>query len=158
VKPEEFIFSHLPENEEWQLTHQTITSKQYENLPFVRDSFFKLCFDAEKVFQKAISGEITEFVETFPVDYPIASTDLPILKKIQKGKEHTFSIESEYLESVAIVDGGIWIYLKGKDNVFKITYTPNVDKLYIVVKFNWYEDFSTMAVYEIVDGKSLTIN
>lgn len=157
VPPEAFIFSHLPENKDWQLISNSITLKQYENLSFIDDTFFKLGFDSKQIFERAISGTTNEFVETFPFNYPINGAELPIDKKIERGREYTFSIESEYLESVMILDAEQWIELKREGNVFKIKYTPTGDKLKILVKANWYErEFWTIAVYEIVNQKNLT--
>jgi hypothetical protein len=157
VPPEAFIFAHLPENKDWQLTNNTITLGQYENLSFIDDSFFKLGFDSKKIFQRAISGTTNEFVETFPFSYPINGTELPINKKIARGREYTFSIESEYLENVMILDGEQWTELEREENVFKIKYIPTGDKLKILVKANWYDkEFWTIAIYEIVDQNNLT--
>lgn len=157
VPPEAFIFSHLPENKDWQLTSQTITLRQYESLPFLHDSFFKLGFDSEDILKKALSGNPKEFVETFPLDFPINGVELPIVKKLERDREYTFSIESDYLENVMIVDGGQWIELKREGNVFKIKYAPKGEKLKISVKVNWYDkEFWTIVVYDIVDEKKLT--
>jgi hypothetical protein len=157
VPPEAFIFSHLPENKDWQLTSNTITLEQYENLSFIGESFFRLGFDSKQVFEGAISGTINEFVQTFPFNYPISGTELPITKKIERGREYTFSIESEYLENAMILDAEQWTELEREANVFKAKYTPTGDKLKILVKANWYDKrFWTIAVYEIVDQKNLT--
>jgi hypothetical protein len=157
VQPDAFIFSHLPENKDWQLISQTISLKQYEDLPFIHDSFFKLGFDSKTIFQKAISGDPNEFAETFSLGYPISGVELPIAKKIGRGREYTFSIESEYLENVVIIDEGQWIDLKREGNVFKTKYAPKGDKLEISVKVNWYDKtLSTIVVYDIVDEKNLT--
>lgn len=157
VPPEAFIFSHLPEDKDWQLTDNTITLREYENLLFINDSFFKLGFDSKQIFEKAISGTNREFVETFPFEYPINAAELPVSRKIERGRECTFSIESEYLESVMILDNEKWTELKREENIFSIKYTPTGDKLKILVKANWYEkEFWTIAVYEIVDQKNLT--
>lgn len=157
VQPEAFIFSHLPENKDWQLTDQTMTLKQYESLPFLHDSFFKLGFDPKSTLQKAISGNTKEFAETFPFELPINKVELPISKKIERGREYTFSIESEYLEKVMIIDGQQWIELKMEGDTFKIKHIPTGDKLQIAVKVNWYDKtYSTLVVYTIVDTENLT--
>lgn len=159
VSPEAFIFSHFPENEDWQLISQKITLKQYETLPFLHDSFFKLGFAPKNVFQKAISGDVQEFVETFPVDFPIDGTTLPLSRKIQRDNECTFLIESEYLESVMIIDGGKWIELKKEGNLFKLDYAPTGKELKLSVKINSYDKtYWTIAAYEIVTDKALANN
>ena len=154
VPPEEFIFAHLPEDNDWQLISPAITIKQYEELPFLNNSFFKMGFDSKEILKKAISGEIREFVETFYIDYPVKAIELPFTRKILRGKEYSFSLESEYLEKVVIVDGEQWIDLKKEGNIFKINHTPKGDKFQIAVKVNWYENkVSTIAVYDIMEEK-----
>jgi hypothetical protein len=157
VKPDAFIFSHLPQNNSWQLTSQLITLKQYENLPSLKESFFKMGFDSRKVLQLAISGTAKEFVDTYHLDYPVTGAELPITKKIERGKEYTFSIESEYLDSVMLDDGGQRIELKKEGNSYKIKHTPRGEKLQIAVKVNSFDTkFSVIVVYDIVDKKNLT--
>jgi hypothetical protein len=157
VKPEAFIFSHLPETADWQLTKQAITLSQYEEFPFLDQSFFQLGFDSEIIFQKAISGTTKEFAQTYPLEFPIKGLELPISKEIQRGREYTFSIESEYLESVMIVDEGEWIELKREGNVFKVIHAPKGEKLQISVKVNWYDkNYWTIVAYDIVNDENLT--
>jgi hypothetical protein len=152
VPPEAFIFSHLPEDNQWQLTSRTITLEQYENLAFLHVSFFQLGFNPEDIFVKAVSGETKEFAQTFPFEYPINGHELPIVKKLKRGREYTFSIESEYLERAAIIDGGQWVELKREGNVFKIKYAPKGGKLKVSAKANWYDNrVWTIVVYDIVD-------
>ena len=157
VKPDALIFSHLPENNSWQLVSQVLTPKQYGDLPLLKESFFKMGFDSKKALQQSLSGETREFVETFDLDYPVNGAELPITKKLERGKEYTFSIESEYLETVVLVDGGQRIELKREGNSHKITYVPKAEKLQIAVKVNSFDEkFSVLAVYDIVDKKNLT--
>jgi hypothetical protein len=156
VPPDAFIFSHLPENNSWQLTSQLLTPKQYEDLPSLKESFFKMGFDARKVLQMATSGETREFVETFDLDYPVNGAALPVTKKIARGREYTFSIESEYLENVVLVDGSQRIELKREGNTYKIAYAPKGSKLQIAVKVNSFDPtFLVLVVYDIVDKKNL---
>jgi hypothetical protein len=157
VQPEAFIFSHLPETEEWQLINQPITLRQFEDLPFLNSSFFQMGFDSKDAFQKAISGVTKEFVETSLINYPVKVIELPIVKKIQRGRDYIFSIQSDYLESVMIYDIGNWIQFKREGNIFKIKHAPIGEKLKILVKVNWYDkEYWTIVVYDIVDEKNLT--
>jgi hypothetical protein len=116
-----------------------------------------LGFNPDNIFQEAISGNTKEFVETFPLGYPINKVELPIVKKIERGREYTFSIESEYLENVMIIDGEEWIELKREGNVFKIKYAPKGKRLKISGKINWYDkEVWPIVIYDIVDEKNLT--
>ena len=156
VRPDAFIFSHFPQNNSWQLIPEIITLKEYENLPSLKESFFKLGFDPGIVLQQALSGKTQEFVDTYHLDYPVNGAALPLAKKIERGKVYTFSIESEYLENVMIVDGVQRIELKKEGNLYTVTYTPTGEKLQIVVKVNSFDTkFSVIVVYDIVDKKDL---
>ena len=157
VPPEEFIFSHLPEDTQWQLISPAITTHQFEDLPFIADSFFKMGLGSKEILTKGIAKEVTEFAETSPIDYPVKGVDLPIVKKIELGREYTFSIESEYLENVVLIDGKEWIYLKKEGNLFKIKHAPKGGKLNVSVKINWYDkEVWTIIKYDVVDAKKLT--
>lgn len=41
VPPEELIYSHFPGNPEWQLLDSTVTLREFENMVFLKDVFFK---------------------------------------------------------------------------------------------------------------------
>lgn len=155
VRPDAFIFSHLPENNSWQFASEVVSPKQYGNLPSVKESFFKLGFDATTVFKKAVSGETEEFVETFDLEYPVNGAQLPIAKKIVRGREYTFLIESEYLEKIVLVDDGQQVELKREGNSYQIKHKPRGKKLQIAVKVNSFDTkFSVIAVYDIGDGRT----
>lgn len=157
AKPEEFIFSHLPEDKDWQLTSTSITLKQYEELPFLNETLFKLGFDSQKIFKNALSGDIIEFVETFPIGFPVKIIESPLARKVIRGEEYLFSVQSEYFEEVAIIDQGEWINFRKENNRFSVSYIPKGDKLKISVKINWFDKtFHTIMIYEIVDEKKLT--
>ncbi|HEY3429907.1 MAG TPA: transglutaminase domain-containing protein [Cyclobacteriaceae bacterium] len=157
VRPDAFIFSHLPENNSWQLASEVLTPKQYEDLPSLKESFFKLGLDSKKALQQSLSGETREFVETFDLAYPVNGAELPISKKLERGREYTFSIECEYLENVMLVDGGQRIELKKEGNSYIMKYTPRGEKLQIAVKVNSFDTkVLVLAVYDIVDKKDIT--
>jgi hypothetical protein len=152
--PEEFIFSHLPENADWQLNKPTLTLEQFEELPFVRATLFNLAFDPQEVFRNALSGDTKEFVETFPIDFPVDSIDFPLGKGLIQGKEYRFSLHSTYFEEVVIIDQRQWISFKKENDRFSVNYIPRGGELTIAVKINWFdENFRTIAVYDSEDKK-----
>ncbi|HEY5744696.1 MAG TPA: transglutaminase domain-containing protein [Chryseolinea sp.] len=154
VSPEEFIFSHLPESEDWQLTNPKITLRQFEAMPRLDDSFFKLGFNAEDAYKEVLSGAIKEFVSTYSTDFPVQAIDVPLNKVIAKGQEYALTLQSDYAEAIAIIDDGEWTYFKKENNRFSSNYIPKGNKLKIAVKINWYDNnFSTILEYEVDDVK-----
>jgi hypothetical protein len=155
VKPKECIFSHLPENNNWQLIHNSISLTQFEELPYLDKSFFELGFNSEDVFNMALSGKIKEFAQTYSIDFPIKKIELPMEKVIDRGIEYSFIFQSSYAEEMAIIDGGQWIYFKKENERFSIKHTPMSDNLEIGVKINWFDTkFLTIVRYKINDVKN----
>jgi hypothetical protein len=60
AKPEEFVFSHFPEDSRWQLLSENnrISKTDFENFPFLRPSFFKMGF---KIMPNHKSGLLKAF-------------------------------------------------------------------------------------------------
>jgi hypothetical protein len=157
VKPKECIFSHLPENNDWQLIQNSISLTQFEELPYLDKSFFELGFSGEDVFNMALFGKIKEFAQTYSIDFPIRKIELPMDKSIDRGIEYSFVFQSSYAEEIAIIDGGQWIYLKKENEMFSVRHTPASDNLIIGVKINWFDTkFSTIVEYNVNDEKNST--
>lgn len=152
VHPKAFIFSHLPEQSKWQLTGSALTLDQYEALPYLDQTFFKLGFDPDKVYSAAISGNVKEFVETYPIEFPINTSALPYIKRLSRDNELTFIIESEYAEEIALIDGKDWHYFSKENNIFTLTHKPTNKQLKICVKINWFDkNFLSILKYNVTD-------
>jgi hypothetical protein len=148
VNPMESIFSHLPEDKEWQLIQNKINLAQFENLPYLNKSFFELGFDSEEVFKKAIAGSVDEFADTYSVGFPIKQVELPFIKTIERGNKYSFILQSDYVDEIAIIDGGQWTHFKKEDGKFSALYVPVSDKVEIVVKINWFDiEYQTIIIY-----------
>lgn len=148
VKPLESIFSHLPEDKQWQLIENAISLTQFENLPYLNKSFFELGFDANEVFNKAIAGNIDEFADTYSVGFPIKQVELPFIKTIERGNKYSFILQSDYVDNMAIIDGEQWTYFNVEDGKFSALYAPVSEELKIAVKINWFDvEYKTIIVY-----------
>ena len=153
VNPKEFIFTHLPEDDQWQLTSTNITLAQFETLPRLDEEFFKLGFNPDEVFKEAVSGKTKDFVETYSPDLPLKAIRMPYANNLKKGEPVTVVISSDYAEQIAVVNKPVWVYFAKKDNQFSITYTPLDTTLEIAVKTNSYDKtFSTLAVYHVIQN------
>jgi transglutaminase/protease-like cytokinesis protein 3 len=76
--PEEFIYSHLPEDSSFQLLKATITKKQFSNFPIVSSSLFKSKFDFEipeignfVLTSNTFSISIPNSNKTYAIDYTL---------------------------------------------------------------------------------------
>jgi hypothetical protein len=156
VEPKEFIFRHLPEETHWQLTNSFITLAQYEDLPYLDETFFKLGFNGEEAFKSALSGSVKEFVKTYPVGFPVKVIGLPFYKTLTRGEKYIFTLQSDYIEEAAIINSGQWIYLQKENNEFKAEFIPLSDRVKICIKINWFDkNFWTAVEYTVDDPKNL---
>jgi len=154
VAPEKFIFSHLPAADDWQLTNPKITLGQFEAMPYVDDSFFKLGFNAANAYEGALSGGVEEFVSTYAVDFPVQAVNLPLNKVLVKGQKYSMILQSDYVEEMAIVEDGRWTFFKKENNRFSSNYIPQGDELEIAVKINWFDsNFWTIVAYKVSAGE-----
>ncbi len=151
VDPKAFIFTHLPEQEKWQLNSTTITLNQYQAMPQLMDNFFKLGFDADKVFNDAVAGKpLDYYVETYDFKFPVVALQAPEARALPTGQEVTFSFKSDYAEKIALIDGNDWSYFKKDGNTFTLSHTPEKDSILIAVKVNWYEkNYQTIMKYSM---------
>jgi hypothetical protein len=157
VNPKAFIFTHFPEEAKWQLIDDhALTLAQYQRLPYIHGNFFKLGFDPVKIYDDALSGKVSDFVDTYKNDYPINVSQLPYSKKLNSA-ETNFEIQSAYAEQIALVDDQSWHYFEKDGDLFTITHKPAGKKLKVCVKVNWFDQsFQTLLEYKIVNDEKMT--
>lgn len=125
VNPKEFIFKHLPEDSKWQLLEKTISLSEYESLPYLSSEFFKIGFDADKVFEDAVSGKVKNFVKAFSIDYPIKAIQLPYERDLKKGDTLRLIVQSDYYQFIVLDDKkNGWQFFKDNENIFELLYIP----------------------------------
>lgn len=151
VKSKEFIFSHLPEQSKFQLNGPPITLEQFEQMPYTQKDLFMYGFDINELYKNAIEGTISEFVSAYKINRPIKVINVPYIKSIEKNKETTFEIESDYVSEIALVDGKDWHYFEKKGSLFSIKHQPKNSQLMVCVKSNPKDKkFQTIFAYSIV--------
>jgi hypothetical protein len=157
VNPKAFIFSHFPEDNKWQLMGNSITLTSYEKLPYLNESIFKLGCNPNEVFANAFSENIKEFVEAYPMDFPIKVIKLPYSRNLNTESELIFEIESEYAEEIVLIDGDIWYNFEKKNNTFTLTHKPLGKEIRISVKINWFDkDYYPILEYKLIKEKKIT--
>lgn len=160
VNPKAFIFTHLPEQLKWQQTGGSMTIGEYQTMPYLREAFFKLGFNPDKIYSEALSGKVKEFVETYNNEFPIKVIQFPYSQNLIRQSEIKFEIISDYAEEIALLDNNNWSFFKKEKNSFIISRKPTGEELQICVKINWFDiNFSTIAKYKVIEnGVCLTIN
>ena len=160
VNPKAFIFTHLPEQPEWQLTGGSITLDKYQTMPYLRGSFFEFGFNPDIIYSDVMSGKVKEFVEIYSYEFPIKVIQVPYTLNLTRQSEIKFEIQSDYAEEIALVDDNNWNYFKKENNTFTISHKPTGKELSICVKINSFDkNFSTIAKYKVTDsGDNTALN
>jgi hypothetical protein len=106
VRPDEFIFSHLPTDEQWQLNYTRISKAQFERLPYVSSLFFKMGFNGSYCYPLALNGTINELPEAYYVKGDIRMVSMPYDKIIGSGKTIKVRIKSDKAVKIAYSNNG----------------------------------------------------
>jgi len=150
VDPSAFIFSHLPEDSQWQLTDPEISKSQFENFPYADNSFFKMGFDGPACLQNVLNGTITDFPKTYGIDGEVHATSLPSQEQVRSGNAYKLSLTSAEAVDMAVINNKEWVHLKKNGNEFSTIIRPRSGKLSVNVKFpNDGSHYQTILQYSV---------
>jgi hypothetical protein len=151
VHPKAFIFTHLPEQNEWQLTGSSLSLAQYETLPYLRNDFFELGFNPDTTYTEAVTGSVKEFVDAYSMNFPIDASHLPNTLKLSGEKEIIFKIESNYAEELVLIDDNTYHSFYKDGTAFTLSHKPTGKGIMICVKINWFDkNYTPIAVYKVI--------
>jgi len=128
TNPYEAIFSHLPaypEGNSHQLIKSKLTLTQYENLPYIRASFFKSgIVNASKVLSDYRKGIVHNLPKTYTLDVDVDILKAPL--EMVKKKKYQFKIASKEGEAIVLHFKGQFVKRveKNANNEYVFDYTP----------------------------------
>ncbi|MBE0647568.1 MAG: hypothetical protein IH596_07285 [Bacteroidales bacterium] len=144
----EFIFTHLPEDPQWQFQDETISKEQFEQLPYIDPVMFYYGFNPEVIFAKVLDNKKATFVEVFTVDSPVEILAAPVDQKLRKGTPVSLNIKAEAALEVVALNANKRTMFQQQGNLFTVTFTPEPGDLFIGIKFNSKEkDYQIMLKY-----------
>ncbi len=150
TEPEAFIFSHFPEDTQWQLNNLSITKKQFENFPYVEDGYFEMGFDGETCLKNVLNGTFTGFPNAYGADVLIHVISIPYEKKIAREKILNIRVNSIKACDIVIVNNKQVMPLNKKGNEFSAIIRPHAGKLSLNVKTDPKSRmYSTMLEYKV---------
>lgn len=125
ASPEEFIFSHLPLDDAWQIQSTPHVGKaEFEALPLPGEAFFNLGISGEAAWE-SMQDSNGEFVHTFDTPYrEVRILDAPLAFRLTPGKFQHWAVESAAFEKMAVVYENRWIGMERHASVFEAGITP----------------------------------
>lgn len=125
VSPYAAIFSHYPEKKEFINVSPAIGLETYEVFPRISIEYFDLGFSAVATYKNLYQNNALQFPTCYQIKIPVKVKSAPLYKDIAFQKPVLFEIEASQAINIAIVDArNNWTYLKAKNGIFTINYTP----------------------------------
>jgi len=133
--PDQMIFTHLPEDPQWQLRRQTLSLAEFNSRPRIGTDLFGMGVTVEAIEWSISEPSFREPVKSFKGSAERARViSIPLTKHLRVGQEYRFEIRAEQAEGFVFVQGNQFIPLKLKDGVFNGTIRPAPGPLHLGAK------------------------
>ena len=151
--PEQFVFSHLPQEDDWQLQRTPrLSQKDFEALPDVRTTFFNNGISALAAWETLSNPDFAgHFVQTYDLPYRLAMVHkAPLEFNLKQERSYQFHIQSATFEKMAVVQTGTWMEMPRQDNSFSLNLTrPVTGQLLVLGKLPGEENYTAILGYEV---------
>lgn len=153
VPPEQFVFSHFPQESAWQLQHTPrLSQKEFEALPEVKTTFFNNGISALAAWETLSNPDFAGyFVQTYDQPYRLASVQkAPLAYNLKLNRSYEFKIRSGTFEKMAVVQGDKWLEMDKQDDAFALTLQPALPgQLLVLGKAPGSENYTAILGYEV---------
>jgi len=105
--PEEFIFTHYPEDADFQVLNDPVSRREFFRLPRLDGEAFGSGVDAVVVKEQVESGREFGMPIIYSTDFPAALIEFPMVSELKAGRTYRIVIETEAPYAL-IKDGNGW--------------------------------------------------
>ena len=124
-KPEIYIFTHLPNEDNWQLLKKPVTRDEFLRLPPLSPELVFWGFHPEATFTYFINTKDASFPDQFAIDMTWKISMMPVCNELKVGKAYNFELVLPQNEEVAIIcNNKDWVRFKQDGDKFSLTFTP----------------------------------
>jgi hypothetical protein len=118
--PEQFIFTHLPEEPKWQLLTPAVSREQFKKWPKVHRDLFELGFAAQQIKARLQDKTFRGLVAGFTYPGPkLTIQAAPLDKHVKVGSKYRFKVEAPGFLDLAITNKDQWFHLKRTGDIFE---------------------------------------
>jgi hypothetical protein len=153
ASPEQFMFSHLPVDDAWQLQATPRVSKaEFESMPTLEPAFFHLGISGENVWREMKNPGLSgNFVRTYDIPYHQAIVQqAPLSYRLVTDQPIRFAIHSDAFEEMAIVQNDKWTPIPKAGALFAMNIVPhNSGELMVVGKTADATNYTTLLGYVV---------
>ena len=152
--PEQFVFSHFPADEQWQLQSTShLSQRDFENLPQIEPTFFNNSISPIDAWEATKSPEFSgSFVHTFELPYHFVSIQqAPVMYHLRFNRQYAFKISAGIFEKMALVQSDHWEEMNKEGDVFSFSYRSALQGQLLVVGKKFDSDqYVAILAYEVV--------
>lgn len=132
--PYEFLFSHLPQEQQWQHIPRPLTLAQYEQLSFVDESLFKLGVNASEVLDGFMSGKLSSVAATWRSELHIKIDKAPLEGKLQPNRPYTLTFNTADDVELIALNNKKWLHFTTKGTTHTIQVKPEQGNLAVLAR------------------------
>ncbi|MBB6610686.1 hypothetical protein H7F15_06530 [Pontibacter sp. Tf4] len=132
--PHVFLFSHLPVNPDFQFIAKPVSLGQYEQLPRVEVSLFRLGIGGAEILENMLKGKLKNLPATWKTDFEIRNADIPLQASLLAGKSQTFSFNITEDVELIVKNGKDWHYFTTKGTTHTLQLKPVAGDLAIMAR------------------------
>lgn len=150
VKPEAFIFTHLPVESKWQILSNSIDKKTFEKMPLLSEGFFRLGFDSKKCLNMALSDTKVTFPKYYDSKIPLEIISAPCEGTLSHGKSYTFRFKSEKDISIAVSNKDKWYFAEKTADEYVIEFKPQKGQVSLNIRTGGKKgSYDVLLVYDV---------
>jgi len=150
TNPYDMIFTHLPEDSQWQLIDNRLSKTQFERLPYVQSSFFSMGFSGESILDEILSGQLISLPTIYSDSEHAQAISLPISGTLMCTQPMHIVLKSATANAMAVINNGKWTHFEKEDDTFSLTLLPQQGELKVSARFNNQgNSYSTLLAYRV---------
>ncbi len=135
--PEEFIYSHFPEKDQWQLLDPPVIRNTFTSWPDNVERLYKMGISIENFQEYYNSSDYNGIPRTYYWGQaPIEEAQIPLNPFLSPGESYHFQIKAPHFYGLFLINNDKWIPLIKSGDTYSIDFKPKAGKLILVVKFS----------------------
>jgi hypothetical protein len=149
--PELYLWTHLPEDDRWQLTSETLSMEEYFSrryyMSYLFESLYSLGFRDSSVLEALDSDSGLPSAYRY-ADYSIEFTEAPLAELLDAGEPIRVVMSVEGVEKAAFINNGEFTFFGYADGLLQGSIRPRPGKLTVAALMNYRGQESYWSILE----------
>lgn len=150
TEPYQFLFTHFPENPDYQFMEEPISNEVFRNTPRIEAGFFQRGLVNKRNYKKIFNLNKDDLVVNYTNGDTIIINSAPLLSGLENEEIHHFNIVNNNAKKMAIINNEEWIPMEEKETG-EFVFTGMLDKgtAVVAVNNNDYNKYDYILEYKV---------